>query len=327
MFAVVVTQPGGPEVLDLQQVPDPDISADEILVDVKATALNRADILQREGRYPPPIWADQSILGLEMAGLVVQIGTRVNTVTVGQKVFGLLSGGGYAQKVALNERMALPMPEGMTFIQAASIPEVFFTAYDALFNQATLKMGESILIHAGGSGVGTAAIQLAVQAGSIAFTTVGSREKAEKAAGLGASTVINYREKDFLEALLEQTDGAGVDVILDVVGAPYWERNLKALSIGGRLILVGSLGGGTLETNLGLLSPKRLRVHGTVLRARPLEEKILLTKQIEKYVLPMLTSGRIKPIVDKVFDFRDAAAAHKYLEENRNFGKVVLSVE
>jgi putative PIG3 family NAD(P)H quinone oxidoreductase len=327
MRAAVITEPGGPEVFKVVDRDDPIAGADEVLVDVKASALNRADLAQRRGNYPAPVGIPQDIPGLEMSGVVIGVGERVTTVKVGQRVFGLIGGGGYATRVATHERMVMPIPEGMSFQEAASIPEVFFTAYDALFSHCELKMGEIALIHAAGSGIGIAAIQLAKSAGAFTYATASSPDKLAQAAAIGLDVGINYKEEDFAEVIKERTGGRGVDVVLDVIGAPYWERNLNSMAIGGRLVMVGSMGGSKLETDLRLLGPKRLRIHGTALRSRPIEEKIVLTQQIAKRVVPLFESGALKPVIDRVFPLEETGAAHAYMEDNANFGKIVLSME
>jgi putative PIG3 family NAD(P)H quinone oxidoreductase len=327
MRAAVVTEPGGPEVFKVVERPDPIPSPDEVLVDVKASALNRADLAQRRGNYPVPAGISQDIPGLEMAGVVIGVGERVTSVKEGQRVFGLIGGGGYATRVATHERMAMPIPDGMSFQEAASIPEVFFTAYDAIFTHCELVMGESVLIHAAGSGIGIAAIQLAKSAGAFTYATASSAEKLSQAAAIGLDVGINYKTDDFADVIKERTGGRGIDVVLDVIGAPYWERNLNSLAVKGRMVIVGSMGGSKLETDLRLLGPKRLRVHGTALRSRPIEEKIVLTQQIAKRVVPLLESGAIKPVIDRVFPLEETGAAHAYMEDNANFGKIVLSME
>ncbi len=327
MRAALITGPGGPEVLQVREVEDPVPSPDEVLVDVKATALNRADLLQRHGNYAPPPGVRADVPGLEFSGVVSEVGERVKGTSPGDRVFGLLSGGGYASRVVTHHMMIMPMPPGLDFVQAAAIPEVFFTAYDALFNHCELKMGESALVHAAGSGVGTAAVQLAHRAGAYVFGTAGSAEKLAKAAELGMDQGINYREQDFVQVVKEATGRKGVNAVCDLVGGPYWEQNIAAMATQGRLALVGLMGGATVETNLGLLMPKRLRVHGTVLRTRPLDEKIALTNQFKQHVLPLIADGRIKAVVDSTFPLEEAAQAHEYMETNANFGKIVLTVE
>ncbi len=327
MRAAVVSEPGGPEVFRIQEIEEPTPGPAEVLVDVRATALNRADLLQRRGRYPGPVGTRDDLPGLEMAGVVAAAGERVVGVGVGDRVFALLNGGGYGERVVTHHRMTAPIPDNLSFTEAASVPEVFLTAYDALFNHCDLVMGESALIHAAGSGVGTAAIQLARHAGATTYGTVGSAGKLEKAAGLGLDVGINYNEQDFAEVIRDRSGGRGVDVILDVIGAPYWDRNIASLALKGRMVIVGTMAGATHEVNIGALMGKRLRVHGTVLRARPIEEKIALNQQFVRHVLPLLADGRIRPVVDSVFPLEEVAEAHRYMESNANFGKIVLSME
>ena len=259
--------------------------------------------------------------------MVLEAGPNVTELSKGDRVFGLLGGGGYASRVVTHTRMAMRIPDNLDFVQAAAVPEVFFTAYDALFNHCELSMGESVLIHAAGSGVGTAAVQLAHNAGAYVFGTAGSDDKLRGAAELGMDVGINYREQDFGEVVREHTGGAGVDVLLDVIGADYWDRNLASLAQRGRLVLVGTMSGGSVDADLRPMMFKRLRVHGTVLRSRPIEEKIAVTNQIKRHVLPLIASGAIKPVVDKVFPLSEADEAHRYMESNANFGKIILAVE
>ncbi|MEE8369851.1 MAG: NAD(P)H-quinone oxidoreductase, partial [Dehalococcoidia bacterium] len=301
MRAVLITEPGDPEVLQVANVEELRPGPDDVLVEVRATALNRADLIQRRGHYPAPAGVRADVPGLEMAGVVVVVGERVAGLGVGDRVFGLLGGGGYAEKVVTPAGMVMTIPESLSFVEAAAVPEVFFTAYDALFNQGGLVMGEAALIHATGSGVGTAALQLARHAGATTFGTAGSPEKLVRAAEIGLEYGINYRSEDFLAVTRERTGGRGVDVILDLVGAPYWERNLAAMAVLGRLILVGAMGGSDVSFRMSDLMGKRLRVFGTALRVRRLEEKMALTRQIEKHVLPLLATGRLKPVVDRVY--------------------------
>ena len=327
MRAALITEPGKPEVLRLQEIEDPIVGADDVMVEVKASALNRADLAQRQGNYPSPPGIRGDVPGLEFSGVVMQVGARAIGVKEGDRVFGLLGGGGYATRIVTHHLMAMPMPANLDFAQAAAVPEVFFTAYDALFNHCGLKMGERVLIHAAGSGIGTAAIQLAHNTGAHTFGTAGTDEKLASAANLGLDETINYRNQDFAQVIQERTKGDGVNVILDVVGAPYWEANLSSLAVNGRLVLVGTLGGANVETSLGRLMPKRLSIHGTVLRPRPLEEKIALTNQFKNHVLPLIAQGRIKAVVDRTFPLADASLAHEYMETNANFGKIVLTMD
>ena len=327
MRAVVITEPGGPDVLKIQEVPDPVPGPDDVLVEVKASALNRADTLQRQGGYPAAPGSPDNIMGLEFSGVVLEAGSQVRDLSEGDRVFGLLGGGGYASRVVTHSRMCMRIPDNLDFVQAAAVPEVFFTAYDALFNHCELAMGESVLIHAAGSGVGTVAVQLAHNAGAYVFGTAGSEDKLRGAAELGMDVGINYREQDFSAVVREHTGGSGVDVLLDVIGGDYWERNLASLALRGRLVLVGTMGGGGVEADLRPLMFKRLRVHGTVLRSRPIEEKIALTNQIKRHVLPLISSGAIKSVVDTVYPFAEASDAHRHMESNTNFGKIILAVE
>ncbi len=326
MRAAVITEPGGPEVFRIQEIPDPIPGPEDVLVEVKATALNRADLLQRRGRYPAPLGIRGDVPGLEMAGVVLSVGDLVEGFSEGDRVFGLLGGGGYAEKVITNYSMLAHMPDNLDFNNAAAVPEVFMTAYDALFNHCELRMGESALIHAAGSGVGTAAIQLAKSVGAITFGTAGSDEKLDKAKELGLDFGINYNNQQFPEVVKERTNSRGVDVILDVIGAPYWVDNISSLNTKGRMVIVGTMGGATQEVNLGSLMQKRLTIKGTVLRSRSMPEKMALNQQFVKHVLPLLRDGRINPVVDRIFSIEDVGNAHTYMETNANFGKIILSI-
>ena len=260
MRAAVITEPGGPDVLKVMEVDDPVPGPEDILVDVKASALNRADMLQRQGGYPAPFGSPSEIPGLEFSGVVLEVGDRVDSLKEGDRVFGLLGGGGYASRTITHHRMAVKIPAGWDFVQAAATPEVYLTAYDALFNRGNLQMGESVLIHAAGSGVGTAAVQLAHQAGAFVFGTAGSAGKLSGATDLGMNVGINYHEQDFAEVIKEVTSGAGVDVLIDFIGAPYWDKNIASLAVLGRLVEVGLMGGTKMEVDLRPLMAKRLQV-------------------------------------------------------------------
>lgn len=325
MKAVVITRPGGPEVLEYREVPDPVAGPEDLLVRVRATALNRADLLQRMGGYPQPGPKPAfEIPGLEYAGEVVAVGERVEGFAVGERVMGLLAGGGYAELVVTHHRLAMKVPANLSWEEAGATPEVYITAHDALL-QCGLAAGERVLIHAAGSGVGVAAVQIAKAMGaSLVVGTAGSEEKLERARELGLDVGVNYREEDFAEAVARATGGRGVDVVLDVIGADYLERNLRALAPKGRMVIVGLMGGSAAQANLGLLLQKRLQVRGTTLRARPLEEKAVATRAFEKSVLPHIESGRVKVVIDRVYALRDAAEAHAYMATNANFGKIVL---
>lgn len=327
MRAAVITAPGGPEVFAIQEIDDPSVGPEEVLVAVRATALNRADLLQRRGRYPGPPGTRDDVPGLEMAGEVVEVGANVRQWKPGDRVMALLGGGGYADRIAVHERMLMPIPSNLSFTEAASIPEVFLTAFDALFMQCGLQPGENVLVHAVGSGVGSAAVQLASAVGCRVFGTAGSEDKLARAKELGLEIGVNYHAADFAEAVNEHTKGRGVDVILDVIGAAYWPLNISAMAQRARMIIVGTLGGAKIEVDLGALMAKRASVQGTLLRARALEEKATLTQAFVKRFVPMFESGRLVPVVDRVYPLTEVADAHTYMETNANFGKIVLEHE
>jgi tumor protein p53-inducible protein 3 len=327
MRAVIVKQPGGPDQLAIEEVPTPRPGRGELLVRVRAAALNRADILQREGNYPPPPGASE-ILGLDIAGVVETAGSGCKRYKAGNRVFGLLPGGGYAQYAVIPEDMAMPIPGDFTFEQAAAVPEVFLTAFQTLFWIGRLQAGETVLIHSGGSGVGTAAIQLAVDSGAAVLTTTGTDEKCERCRALGAVRAINYRSEDFTAAVADQTRAEGVDLILDFVAAPYWEKNISALGTDGRMVLISLMGGSTADhVDLSRILTKRLQITGTTLRGRPVEYKIRLTREFADFGLDKLVHGRLKPVVDSVFPWEEVAAAHARMEANRNVGKIVLTID
>mgnify|MGYP001236830900 FL=1 len=326
MHAAVITEPGGPDVMQIMEIEDPVPGPEDVLVDVKASALNRADMLQRQGGYPAPAGSPSDIPGLEFAGVVLEAGERVVGMAKGDRVFGLLGGGGYASRTVTHHRMAVPMPADWDFVQAAAIPEVYLTAYDALFNQGNLQMGERLLVHAAGSGVGTAAVQLAHHAGAFVFGTAGSAEKLAGAAKLGMDVGINYHNEDFAAVVKEKTGGVGVDVLIDFIGGPYWNQNIASMAVLGRLVEVGLMGGARVEVDLGQLMGKRLQVTGTGLRGRTIEEKLSVTAQFKRHVLPHLVSGSMNPVVDRTFPLEEVANAHRYMETNANFGKIVLTI-
>ncbi len=327
MKAIVISQPGEPGVLQYRDVPDPAPGPEDLLVRVRAAGLNRADLLQRRGGYPQPGPKPEfEIPGLEFAGEVVQAGSRVEGFAPGDRVMGLLAGGGYAEQVIIHHRVAMKVPPNLSWAEAGATPEVYITAHDAL-RQCDFQAGESVLIHAAGSGVGVAAIQIARMLGAtLVAGTAGSEEKLSRAKGLGLELGINYRTQDFADEIQKATGGKGVDVIVDVIGADYWERNLRSLALKGRMVLVGLMSGATTPANLGMLLAKRASARGTTLRARPLEEKALATRAFEKSVLPHVASGRIKVVVDRTFPLAGAAEAHRYMESNANFGKIVLEL-
>lgn len=325
MKAITLTQAGGPEVLRLTDLPDPKPGPTQLLVRVRATALNRADLLQRRGSYPPPA-GESEILGLEVAGEIEAMGESVRDFAPGDKVFALVGGGGYAEKAVVDARMAMRIPDGWSFAEAAAVPEVFLTAYEALIVLGSLTAGETVLIHAAGGGVGTAGVQMARHAGARTLVTAGTQDKLDCARRLGAEAGCNYKERDFADWVGEVTEGRGVELILDPVGAAYWDRNLRCLKEKGRLVLLGLMGGWNAEVDLRTLLTRRLTVMGTVLRHRPLEEKIALTRRFEETWLPILARGDLRPIIDSVFSLERAAEAHRYMESNRHIGKIVLEV-
>lgn len=324
MQAIVITQPGEPQVLQLREVPTPEPVADQVRVRVRATALNRADVLQRAGRYPAPFGVPEHILGLEFAGEVDAVGPLVEKLRPGDRVFGLVGGGSYAEYVLTTERMAVPIPANLDWIEAAAVPEVFMTAHDALFTQAGFVSGERVLVHAVGSGVGTAAVQLIRATGGTSLGTARTAQKLDAARDLGLD--VGLSADGWAAGVAEHTDNAGVHVILDFIGSAYLTDNLNALATRGRLVLIGLMGGAKAEVDLSVIQRKRLHVIGTVLRARPLEEKLAVTQAFARQVVPLLEQGSVRPIIDRVFDLKDAAEAHRYMETNANFGKIVLQV-
>ncbi len=322
MKAILFDAPGGPEVLRYGDAPDPQPAEGELLVRVRATAVNRADTLQRRGNYAPPPGASP-ILGLELAGEVVQPAGPWQT---GDRVMAVVTGGGYAELATVPAGMAMRIPDRFSFEQAAAIPEVFLTAYLNLFTLGKLSAGETALIHAGASGVGTAAIQLAHAAGAQVIATAGAPEKVAFCRDLGASLAINYKQEDFAERVLAFTASHGADVVLDFVGAPYWNANLRAIATNGRLMLIGMLGGSRGELDLGPIMAKRITVTGTTLRRTPLPEKIALTQAFVAFAMPRFEQGELRPIVDSIYPLHTATEAHRRMEANHNIGKIVLVV-
>ena len=323
MKAMLIDEQSPERALRWAEVPDPVPGPGEVLVDIHATAVNRADLLQRAGNYPPPPGAPP-YLGLEMAGVVAGLGAGVKGWQPGERVCALLAGGGYAEKVAVPEQLLVRLPADWDFAKAAAFPEVFYTAFVNLFMEAQLQPGESVLIHGGASGVGTAAIQLACAAECRVAVTAGTPVKRTRCLELGAELAIDYRESDFAEVVLERL--GGVDVILDISGGAYLERNLKILNLKGRLVLIALLGGPTAPIDLGLMLRRRLRLIGSVLRSRLLEEKTAIVQGFAARFWPLLVAGHIAPVIETVLPIQQAAEAHQLLAENRNIGKVVLTV-
>ena len=325
MRAVVLRSHGGPDVLQFEDVASPAIGEQDVLVTVAATALNRADLLQRMGFYPNPFPSGPEIPGLEFAGTVTAIGEKVTAWSVGDRVMGITSGGAYAEQLAIHERQAMAVPSGMSLQDAAGIPEVFITAWDALVVQGGLTSGRWAMVHAGASGVGSAAIQICKAIGArIVVTCSGGKVNACRA--LGADVVVDYGTQDFVAEVAAATGGAGVDVILDVIGGDYVERNIASLAVKGHIIQVGVMAGKPVPFNVGLLLGKRASITGTVLRARPLEEKIAISQRFASEMLPLFATGQLKPVIDSVYAFANIASAHEYMATNGNVGKIVITV-
>lgn len=326
MFAVITKHPGDTEVLELSTTPTPKPGPDEILVRVHATALNRADLLQRRGKYPPPPGVTD-ILGLEIAGEVAELGANVTEFKIGQRVFGLVGGGAYAEYCCIDRGVAMIIPDDFSYEEAAAVPEAFLTSNEAIFTLGDLKSGETILFHAGASGVATAGIQMAHYIGATVYATVGSTEKSTMVKKLGAQATINYKEQDFLSEIKNITHDQGVNVIIDFIGADYFERNLKSLAIAGRLICLGLMGGTKTEINLDAVLTKRLQIKGLMMRHRSIQEKREITKRFSQKWLPVLAARKIHPIIDSVFSIKEVRKAHDRMEKNLNSGKIILKMD
>ena len=325
MHAIEVEQTDSGHQLVWQEAEDPVLKAGEALVSIHATTLNRADLSQAEGNYPPPPGAP-NIMGLDMAGEILEVGVGVEGWQVGDKVCALLAGGGYAEQVAVDHRLLIPIPPGWTYLEAACLPEVYLTAYVNIFMEAGFQPGETILIHGGASGVGTAAIQMAKGAGGRVITTAGRPDKVEACLDQGADLAINYRTEDFVARTQEFTEGEGVDLILDMVGAEYLARNVGLLKVKGRLVFIATLGGSEAMVNIGQLMGKRARLIGSVLRARPVEEKAEIIRRFRQQFWGQIEADSIRPVIDKVMPVADAHAAHERMRAYQNIGKIVLKV-
>lgn len=325
MKAVVVTAPGGPEVLALQDVPDPVAGPGQVVLAVAASAVNRADIMQRMGHYPPPPGAP-AWPGLEASGTVVEVGEGVEGWAVGDEACALLAGGGYAEKVAVEAGQLLPVPAGVCLVDAAALPEVTCTVWSNVFMLAGLRPGETLLVHGGSSGIGTMAVQLARQVGATVAVTAGTADKLAACEALGASILVNYREQDFVEVVRAATDGRGADVVLDNMGAKYLGRNVDVLATSGRLVVIGLQGGTKAELDLGTLLRKRAAVLATTLRARPAGEKASIVASVREHVWPLLADGAVRPVIHERVPLADAAAAHRLVESSAHVGKVLLTV-
>ena len=330
MKAVVLTAYGDLDVLTITDISDPAPGPEEVLVDIVATALNRADLLQRRGLYPSPPLAGfvppaPEIPGMEFSGRVAALGERVTSWSVGDEVMGIVGGGSYAQRLVIHEHQLMRIPTTVSVEDAAAIPEVWITAFDALVAQGGLTSGRTALVHAGASGVGTAAIQICKALGARVIVTA-SAGKLAACRELGADLAVDYASGDFVAECVSFTNGVGIDVVLDVIGGDYVDKNIAAIRVGGRIVQVGTMGGGRTEVSIGMLLPKRASLIGTVLRARPLAEKIAITQRFAKEILPLFDSGLVKPVIDSRYALSAIADAHAYMETNANVGKILIDV-
>ncbi|HKB31833.1 MAG TPA: NAD(P)H-quinone oxidoreductase [Streptosporangiaceae bacterium] len=323
MHAIVITEPGGPEVLQWTEVPDPQPGPGEVLIDVTASAVNRADLLQRQGLYPPPPGAPP-YPGLECSGRVAAAGPGVTGWRVGDEVCALLSGGGYAERVAVPAGQVLPVPAGVDVASAGGLPEAACTVWANVFQVGRLAPGETVLVHGGASGIGTFALQLARVWGARVLCTAGSPQKLARCEELGADRAISYRDEDFAEAVRDFTGATGADVILDIMGASYLARNVESLATGGRLVVIGLLGGTRAELDLHTLHAKRASVHASTLRSRPPAEKAAVVAEVGEHVWPLIEAGKVRPVIDRVLPMKEAAEAHRVVEAGAHIGKVLL---
>lgn len=323
MKAIVITKPGAPDVLELRDRPIPVPGKNEVLIRIKATGVNRPDIVQRKGKYPPPPGASIDIPGLEVAGVIEDCGAGVIRWKKGDNVCALLAGGGYADFVAVDAGQCLPVPKGLNFAQAASLPETVFTVWHNVFQRGALKAGEHFLVHGGSSGIGITSIQLAKSLGAIVFATAGTEEKCNACISLGADECINYKEEDF-ETLLASK---GVDVILDMIGGDYFSKNIRLLRPDGRLVFINAMQGDQVELNIMDVMRKRLSITGSTLRNREISFKAALAKEVEAFVWPLLESGKFQPVIYQAFPMQDACKAHELMESSRHIGKIILMNE
>lgn len=325
MKAVVITQPGAPSVLQLAEKTKPACGTNEVLVKVMAAGVNRPDVKQREGKYPPPAGVVQDIPGLEIAGTIVETGEAVTQWKIGDKVCALVTGGGYAEYCSAPAGQCLPVPGGFTFIEAASLPETFFTVWSNVFDRANLKGNETLLVHGGSSGIGVAAIQMAKALGHHVYVTAGSDEKCHFCEQLGATKAINYKTESFTDIIKQLTNGKGVDVILDMIGGDYTPGNIRSLAVEGRLVMINTMKGKDAQVDLAQVMMKRLVITGSTLRARDVAFKAAIAQDLQKNIWPLLVSGQIKPVIYKVFKAEEAAQAHELMESSAHAGKIVLS--
>lgn len=325
MTVVEIAAPGGPEQLKTALRPVPQPGDEEVLVRVAAAGVNRPDVMQRQGRYPPPAGASD-LPGLEIAGEIVALGPKVAGLSIGDKVVALLSGGGYAGYAVAAAPLCLPVPNGLSMVEAAAIPETFFTVWTNVFERGKCKAGESVLIHGGTSGIGTTAIQLACAWGARVYATAGSADKARACERFGALRGIDYRTEDFVEVLRAETAGHGIDVILDMVAGSYVARNLEIAAVEGRIVMISLLGGAKAEVNMGPILAKRLTLTGSTLRARSVAQKAAVADAVRKNIWPLLAAGRVRPIIHATFPLAEASAAHRLMETSNHIGKIVLTV-
>jgi NADPH2:quinone reductase len=325
MTYIAIREPGGPDVLMPEQRPVPQPGAGEVLVKVAAAGVNRPDVVQRQGHYPPPKGATD-IPGLEIAGEVVALGPGATRWKIGDKVMALVVGGGYAEYCPAHESHCLPVPEGLSMVEAAAIPETFFTVWHNTFERGRLKAGETLLVHGGSSGIGTTAIQLAKAFGAKVITTAGSADKCDACRRLGADVAINYRTEDFVAATKAATDGKGAEVVLDMVGGDYIERNYEAAAVEGRVVQIAFLGSPKATVDFRRIMLKRLTHTGSTLRARSVPDKGAIARAVEQHVLPLIAAGKVRPLIDSTFPLREAAAAHAKMETSAHIGKIVLTV-
>jgi NADPH2:quinone reductase len=325
MTVVAITKPGGPEVLMPEERPLPSPGATELLVKVAAAGVNRPDVMQREGKYPVPPGASD-LPGLEISGEVVAVGKDAKRFKVGDKITSLVAGGGYAEYCIADDAVALPVPKGLSMIEAAAIPETFMTVWHNVFQRGALKSGETLLVHGGSSGIGTTAIQLAKKFGAKVFVTAGSDEKCEACRGLGADLAVNYKDEDFVAATKSFTGGKGADVILDMVGGDYIARNYEAAAVEGRIVQIAFQGSPKATVDFRRIMLKRLTHTGSTLRARSDADKAAIAHAVEQHVLPLIASGRVRPVMDSTFPLAQAAEAHARMEKSVHIGKIVLTV-
>jgi NADPH2:quinone reductase len=327
MKAIIITHPGAPEVLQLQERPKPVIKANEVLVKIAAAGVNRPDVAQRKGNYPPPAGASVDIPGLEVAGTVTDVGDDVTRWKIGDKVCALVIGAGYAEYCAIPAGQCLPVPDNLSLIEAASLPETFFTVWSNVFDRAALQPGESLLVHGGSSGIGVAAIQIAKALGSTVYVTAGSEDKLRFCEKLGAQRAINYKTESFKDVIKDVTDGKGVNVILDMIGGDYTPDNIKCLAEDGRLVQINSMKGKEVTVDITEVMRKRLIITGSMLRSRDVDFKTAIAQQLEKHVWPLLASGAVIPVIYKTFAAVRAAQAHALMESSDHMGKIVLTFE